>query len=225
MHIFDRRFPNDCALTLTMTETPRLRVEESAERTLTARRYPDVRASVSSNKNLIDFLADYPASAMGDDEHTKWTIFADIPLSAENRERLYPALRQAIAGKSEEEAANMIINFVQTAFVYEYDDKVWGGDRIFAADETLYYPYSDCEDRAILFTRIVRDVMGLETALVYYPGHLAAAVRFNEEIPGDYFVIGDKRYLICDPTFIGATIGRTMKGMDNSRAQVILLNR
>lgn len=225
MHIFDRRFPNDCALTLTMTETPRLRVEESAERTLTARRYPDVRASVSSNKNLIDFLADYPASAMGDDEHTKWTIFADIPLSAENRERLYPALRQAIAGKSEEEAANMIINFVQTAFVYEYDDKVWGGDRIFAADETLYYPYSDCEDRAILFTRIVRDVMGLETALIYYPGHLAAAVRFNEEIPGDYFVIGDKRYLICDPTFIGATIGRTMKGMDNNRAQVILLNR
>ena len=119
----------------------------------------------------------------------------------------------------------MIINFVQTAFVYEYDDKVWGGDRIFAADETLYYPYSDCEDRAILFTRIIRDVMGLETALVYYPGHLAAAVRFNEEIPGDYFVIGDKRYLICDPTFIGANIGRTMTGMDNSRAQVILLNR
>lgn len=138
MHIFDRRFPNDCALTLTMTETPRLRVEESAERTLTARRYPDVRASVSSNKNLMDFLADYPASAMGDDEHTKWTIFADIPLSAENRERLYPALRQAIAGKSEEEAANMIINFVQTAFVYEYDDKVWGGDRIFAARPRLF---------------------------------------------------------------------------------------
>ena len=225
MHIFDRKFPNDCALNLAMNETPRFAVESSAERTLTAKRFPEVSASVSTNKNLMDFLSDYPSSAIDNDENTKWTIFADIPLSPENRERLYPALRQAIAGKSEEEAANMIINFVQTAFVYEYDDKVWGGDRIFAADETLYYPYSDCEDRAILFTRIIRDVMGLETALVYYPGHLAAAVRFNEEIPGDYFVIGDKRYLICDPTFIGANIGRTMTGMDNSRAQVILLNR
>lgn len=225
MHIFDRKFPNDCALSLAMDDTPRFAVENSAERTLTAKRYPEVKASVSTNKNLMDFLADYPPSAIDNDENTKWTIFADIPLSPENRERLYPALQQAIAGKSEEEAANMIINFVQTAFVYEYDDKVWGGDRIFAADETLYYPYSDCEDRAILFTRIVRDVMSLETALVYYPGHLAAAVCFNEEIPGDYFVIGDKRYLICDPTFIGANIGRTMTGMDNSGAKVILLDR
>ena len=67
--------------------------------------------------------------------------------------------------------------------------------------------------------------MGIETALVYYPGHLAAAVRFNENIPGDYFVIGDKRYLVCDPTYIGANIGRTMQGMNNNEAQVILLDR
>lgn len=173
----------------------------------------------------MDFLSDYPSSAVDNDESTKWSTFADIPLSPENRERLYPALQKAIAGKSEQDAANMLINFVQTAFVYEYDDKVWGGDRIFAADETLYYPYSDCEDRAILFTRLVRDLMGLETALVYYPGHLAAAVRFNENIPGDYFVIGDKRYLVCDPTYIGANIGRTMQGMNNNEAQVILLDR
>ena len=56
-------------------------------------------------------------------------------------------------------------------------------------------------------------------------GHLAAAVRFNENIPGDYFVIGDKRYLVCDPTYIGANIGRTMQGMNNNEAQVILLDR
>lgn len=225
MHIFDRKFPNDCALSLAVENTPRFSSEMSDVRTLAAKKYPEVTVTVSTNKNLMDFLSDYPSSAVDNDESTKWSTFADIPLSPENRERLYPALQKAIAGKSEQDAANMLINFVQTAFVYEYDDKVWGGDRIFAADETLYYPYSDCEDRAILFTRLVRDLMGLETALVYYPGHLAAAVRFNENIPGDYFVIGDKRYLVCDPTYIGANIGRTMQGMNNNEAQVILLDR
>ena len=34
----------------------------------------------------------------------------------------------------------------------------------------------NCEDRAILFTRIVRDLLGLKCILIYYPGHLASAV-------------------------------------------------
>ena len=34
----------------------------------------------------------------------------------------------------------------------------------------------NCEDRAILFTRIVRDLLGLKFILIYYPGHLASAV-------------------------------------------------
>jgi hypothetical protein len=65
----------------------------------------------------------------------------------------YPVLRNVIQGKSEQEAANMLINFVQTAFVYDYDNKIWGGYRPFFADETVYYPFSDCEDRSILFSR------------------------------------------------------------------------
>ena len=47
--------------------------------------------------------------------------------------------RPLLAGKSETEAVNMILNFVQTAFTYGYDDEIWGGDRPFFADETLYY--------------------------------------------------------------------------------------
>lgn len=123
------------------------------------------------------------------------------------------------------EAACRLLNFVQTAFEYEYDDKVWGCDRAFFAEETLYYPYCDCEDRSILFSRLVRDLMGLDVALVYYPGHLATAVAFNDEVPGDYIELGGRRYVVCDPTFIGAPVGMTMPGMDNSGAKVLLLSR
>lgn len=94
---------------------------------------------------------------------------------------------------------------------------------ILFAEETLFYPYCDCEDRAILFTRLVRDLLGLKTILVYYPGHLASAVCFSENVPGDYVVLNGKRFVVSDPTYIGAPVGMTMPDMDNNAASVILL--
>lgn len=85
------------------------------------------------------------------------------------------------------------------------------------------FPYCDCEDRAILFTRLVRDLLGLKAALVYYPGHLASAICFTEDISGDYIMVDNAKYLICDPTYIGTPVGVTMPGMDNEKAKVILL--
>jgi hypothetical protein len=99
---------------------------------------------------------------------------------------------------------------VQTGLVYEYDDKVWGGDRPFFAEESLYYDYADCEDRSILFTKLVRDLVGLDAALLYIPGHLLAAVRFNEPVNGKYITIGGEKFIICEPTCLnGASVGWT----------------
>ena len=136
---------------------------------------------------------------------------------------MYPQLRSFIDGYSELDAVERLLNWVQTAFVYEYDDKVWGGDRAFFPDETLYYPYCDCEDRSILFTRLVRDLLGLKCILIYYPGHLASAVCFNENVRGDYIQLNGTRYVVCDPTYIGASVGRTMPDMDNNTAKIIVL--
>ena len=65
--------------------------------------------------------------------------------------------------------------------------------------------------------------MGLEVILLYYPGHLATAVCFTEDVSGGYLVVNGKRYVVCDPTFINANVGRTMTDMDNATAHVILL--
>lgn len=150
-------------------------------------------------------------------------MYANTPLAKSVKETLYPSLRSAVHGKSQQEAANMLLNFVQTAFVYEYDDKVWGNDRAFFAEESLYYPYCDCEDRSILFSRLVRDLLGLKVVLVYYPGHLATAVHFTNHVTGDYILLNNQRFTVCDPTYIGAPIGATMPDMDNAGAKVILL--
>ena len=160
---------------------------------------------------------------MEDDYMTRWAIYANTPLSPDVANDLYPKFREILAGKGKMQAVAMLLDFVQTAFVYEYDDKIWGCDRPFFAEETLYYPYCDCEDRSVLFSRLVRDLLGLRVILVYYPGHLATAVCLEEDVSGDSFMVGGERYTICDPTYIGAPVGRTMPGMDNAAANVILL--
>ena len=161
---------------------------------------------------------------VGDDFGTRWAMYANTPLSSRARDMLYPVLKRSVDGKTPAAAAGILLNFVQTAFVYEYDDKVWGHDRAFFPDETLYYPYCDCEDRSILFSRLVRDLLGLDVVLIYYPGHLATAVCFPGAVQGDYIMIDGKRYTICDPTYIGAPVGATMPGMNNVSAKAILLD-
>ena len=121
---------------------------------------------------------------------------------------------------NELDAANLLLNYVQIAFEYKTDDEVWGRERAFFPEETLYYPYCDCEDRAILFSRLVSDLLGLEAILVHYPGHLATAVHFNTDVKGDYFEVDGKRYIVCDPTFFNAPVGKTMTTMDNRKATV-----
>lgn len=219
------KFPKEQALSLYITTEQVVPQADSPLRTLQSKAYPAMRFSVHANKHLIDFYNGYPTGKMGNNECTRWAVYANTVLDPKTRDELYPALRKVLDGKLQAEATNMLLNFVQTSLEYEYDEKIWGSDRAFFPEETLHYPYADCEDRAILFTRLVRDLLCLKTALVYYPGHLACAVKMTDpSITGDFLVINGGRYLVCDPTFINAPIGRTMTGMDNSKAKVILLD-
>ena len=216
-------FPEERPLSLQITTEQMLAMHKSSNRILQSQQFEDVSATVNTNENLIAFFDSYPSSMFGDNFMTRWAIYANTPLSREAKSTLYPSLIQSIDGKTELDAVSRLLNFVQTAFVYEYDDKIWGADRAFFPDETLYYPYCDCEDRSILFSRLVRDLLKLNVVLVYYPGHLATAVNFTDDINGDHIVIDGKNYTICDPTYIGAPVGATMPNMDNSMAKVILL--
>ena len=223
LEICDAAFPQEKPLSLYIPQNQQFEYKATDLRTLKSERYPDVQVQVQVNKNMIDFYNTYPTSEINDNFMTRWALYANTPLDEYVKEKLYPVLKEKINGLSQLEAANKLLNWVQTAFVYEYDDKVWGHDRAFFAEETLYYPYCDCEDRAILFSRLIRDLLGLKTILVFYPGHLASAVCFTDNVSGDYITLNDKRYVITDPTYIGAPVGMTMPDMDNSQACVILL--
>lgn len=222
--ICNAQFPREKALSLYINSAQDFDVTASRQRTLSSTRYPEMTMQVTVNKNLVDFYNGYPTSIINHDFMTKWAIYANTPLDKSVASSLYPALKEFIGDKSDKEAVERLLNWVQTAFVYEYDDKVWGGDRAFFAEETLYYPYCDCEDRSILFSHLVRDLLGLDVILVYYPGHLATAVCFKSDVKGDYIMNDGRKFVVCDPTYIGAPLGMTMPGMNNSEATVIMLN-
>lgn len=216
-------YPEEKPMSLFIHEAMALQERLSNEREIISERYPEVTAKVQINENLIDFYATYPTSVLGENFCTRWAMYANTPMAKNVKDVLYPQLKKHIDGLSQLDAANILLNWVQTGFVYEYDDKVWGDDRAFFAEESLKYPYCDCEDRSILFTRLVRDLLGLKCILIYYPGHLASAVCFTEQVKGDYIKLNNQKFIITDPTYIGAPVGLTMPDMDNKTAKIILL--
>lgn len=217
-------YPKEKSLSFYIPKDQLFDYAASDVRHLKSKRYPTMDITSQVNKNLIAFCNDYPKTSIWDNFMTRWAMLANTPMQKEVRENMYPQLQDAIKGLSEKEAMERLLNWVQTSLVYEYDDKVWGGDRAFFAEESLYYPYADCEDRSILLSRLVRDLLGLKTILIYYPGHLAMAVEFNEDVNGDYIMLDSKKFVVCDPTYINANVGMTMPRMDNATAKVILLD-
>ena len=215
------KFDKEQSLSMQLAALPKFGEQPTPKRKLTSKK--GVTASVSVNKNLIEFFRQYPQANIDGDFTTRWAAYANTPLDKSIRDELYPPLERTVLAMNERDAVGILLNWVQTAFKYGYDDEVWGGDRAFFAQETLYYPESDCEDRAILFSRLVRDLLGLDVALVYYPGHLAAAVAFKGQVEGDWIDCNGRKYVICDPTYINAPVGMTMPGMENKTAKIIVL--
>ncbi len=212
--VYDRAFPQEMALSLYMPSPPSLQAvgTKTVERTLTSKK--QVSVTVETDRNLIDFYNDYPVSS-------QWGFYSSASLSQEIKSELYSTLRHYIDGMGSAEAANLLLNFVQTAFEYKTDDEQFGYERPLFGDETFFYPYCDCEDRSILYSILVRDLLGLDVVLLNYPGHLATAVKFEEDVSGDYILLNDGKYIVCDPTYIGAGIGEAMPDCRDEKAVIV----
>ena len=171
------------------------------------------RVTVDVPKALMDFYKDYP--------QCDYSVYFNAPVNAVMENRILSSLAPLVQGRNEADAANILINFVQTAFQYQTDGQQFGYEKPFFVEELFYYPYSDCEDRAMLFSYLVRKLLGLDVVLLDYPEHIATAVRFNGNVSGDYLMVNGRKYTVCDPTYIGASIGMTMPRYKTVSAKVL----
>ncbi len=176
----------------------------------------EIAIPVAYNESAIAFYRDYPA--------TDLAVYFDTPLTVESEQSIVSKLKPLLEGKSEGEALNLLLHFVQTAFAYKTDQDQFGIEKSFFPDEAFHYPYCDCEDRSVLFARLVRNLLGRKVIGLNYPGHIATAVRLESEIPGDSIDYMGERYLVCDPTYINANIGSAMPEFRDVQPKVIALN-
>ena len=144
--------------------------------------------------------------------------------SAVYRSTATPLQRQLAAymkDMNEQQAVNFLLRFVQTSLKYETDEQQFGRENYLFPEETLFYPYSDCEDRAVLFAWLVESLLGLDVVGLNYPGHVAAAVKFNGHVAGDSVSHRGSRYVVTDPTYINAVSGMTMPDFRRFTPEVI----
>ena len=151
----------------------------------------------------------------------------DIPTVASSvvdkkfRNEVVEQIRTQVAGLDEQDAANRILRFIQKGFPYATDDEQFKREKYFYFEETLYYPMCDCEDRAIFYAYLVHEILGLDVHLIQFPGHECTAVAFNQPVAnGTSYEYKGKTYYICDPTYIGARIGRCMPSYAKESPQI-----
>ncbi len=152
------------------------------------------------NKNLIDFMASYPQA--------DYETFFNAPLEKSTLSDLSIAFKEHINGKKASDAINFVLHFVQNAFVYQQDNEQFSREKVMFAQETLYYDKSDCEDRAVLFSSLVKEFFGINVVGIKYKDHMATALYIPLE--GDSVSVKSKKFVIADPTYVNATLGMSM---------------
>lgn len=152
------------------------------------------------NKNLVDFMNTYPQA--------DYDTFFNAPLDPRTYESLAKGLKGYIDGKQASDAMNFVLHFVQKSFDYERDDQQFGREKVMFAQETLFFDKSDCEDRAVLFSYLIKELFGVSILGVKYKDHMATALYVPMQ--GDVVKAGSKEFVVADPTYINANIGQSM---------------
>lgn len=179
----------------------------------------DIKVSLPYNSSHTAYLNDVPM--------TVFPIYFASPLSIEAQKTLSTEFTKLSKENTPYQLINIILHFVQTAFEYKTDDEQFGYEKYFYPEEVIAYPYSDCEDRAALFSWLVTTYTDAKVIGLQYEGHVATAVYFgdNFKTDGDGFIYGGKKYYVCDPTYINASVGMTMPQFAGKTPKVIKLKK
>lgn len=169
-----------------------------------------ISLSISFDRAALEALRHYPPMDI--------PYYAQSIVLPEVHTSLWEQLRPHIEGKSQREAVTALMHFAQYAFSYATDDDQHGYEKAYFLEENFYYPKNDCEDRSIFLITAVRKLLGLQTHFIQYPGHECTAIHFTDPtITGDGYLYEGLSFIICDPTYIGASIGQCMPNYQHTK--------
>ncbi len=210
---YDKDFGgSDKLFNLNLIESPNLGSETKTRNLSFNYQGKNHSLAFSFEPSLIDFYNAYPA--------VDFTTYFNASVSELTQESIVSQLKPILDNKSELEQVEILLTFIQQAFPYQTDEEQFGREKYFFVEDIFSYPYSDCEDRSVLFTCLVKSLVGLKTLGVKSPGHMFTAVEL-EDTHGDYVDYNGGKYTVCDPTYMGASVGFGMP--DAMKADISLI--
>ncbi len=169
----------------------------------------DMHLSGKVNENLMPVVYRYPQMSTG--EYAKCVLDKDL------RESLVDQVKQQLGGKDMLKATDELLQFVQSGFQYATDDDFHGFEKPYFLEENLYYPKNDCEDRAIFYTYLLWNALGVENHLLAFPGHESASVSLpGKDVKGTSYSHNGKTFFISDPTYLGSNTGMCMRQFETT---------
>ena len=201
LYSYEKSYPNATkAFDLSLQELPKFNRSAKSKSLWFKDKGKVFTTTYNYNQNLIDFMQTYPQA--------DYETFFNAPVDAMSYAQIARDIKQHIDGMKASVAINFVLNFVQNAFVYELDSEQFGREKVMFAQETLYFEKSDCEDRAVLFSYLIKELFGYSVIGVKYKDHMATALYIP--LKGDTVKAGRKNYVIADPTYINANVGQSM---------------
>lgn len=176
--------------------------------------YGKLRLSGVVNENLMPIVYRYPQMDTAD--------FAESELDSNLRKDLVNQVREQLGGMDLLAATNELLQFVQSGFSYATDDAFHGFEKPYFLEENLYYPKNDCEDRAIFYTYMLWNALGVENHLLFYPGHESASVSLPDQVSGTSYEHNGKKFYISDPTYVGSITGQCMPQFESTVPKIDL---
>jgi hypothetical protein len=168
---------------------------------------------INTSLFLVKFLRDLPASNLD--------YYFNSPVSDIVLKSMDKGLKPLLKDRSDLEKINLLLTFIQKSFYYKTDQEQFGKEKFMFCDESVYYPFTDCEDRSVLLAHLIRRYTSLPVVGLDYPDHVSVAVYFNTPMKGDHVIYDGKKYFICDPTYINAKAGMAPPSMRASKPEII----
>ena len=159
------------------------------------------------------------------------TLYYAQTLDEAFAEAVLSPLRGCVARMDEQQAVAWLLDLVQHGFDYVTDDEAFGRQKQLFIEESFFFGRNNCKDRVGVFSWLVKELVGLPVVGIRYAGnaasggvaHITCAVAFRGDVAGDSITHKGRRYVMCDPTYINASIGRTMPCYASSRGGVVEL--
>lgn len=146
---------------------------------------------VKVNKSINKLFNNYPS--------VEYSMQFSAPLSNATYQSLIPALKQTVAKMNQKKGVDYLMHLTRSSFAFENDATLYGKDKRFSPEQTLFSEYSDCEDRAAFFFYLVKEIYNLPMIVLSYPQHVTVAIQFDTP-QGNPIVYKGNQYWVCEPT-------------------------